>query len=357
MTVEELRQRHLDHLQADLPFTMYRRPAESKIQALFAKASCAVQDIDYQDSGFLVSPYDKSYPLLFFPFNSVEHRSADIETDTESSASSQKEDLSEGEDIKRHYKDLVQKAKDQIGLNILEKVVTSRRIEIPKSVNDPLDLFLKMADRYPKAMVYYWSHPGIGTWLGATPELLLRVFDDKVKTISLAATRSFLTDTEIDWSAKELEEQHIVTRFLKRELEPFSDAFEIIGPKSSRAGNLVHLKTEVIASLKHGTGRLGSIINALHPSPAICGVPRLEALHFLARNEDHSRAYYTGYLGELNKPGHSKTELYVNLRCLQLLSDSVYVYVGGGITAGSEPEKEWEETVQKSKTMLSLIAY
>tara|TARA_R110002050_G_scaffold282950_1_gene431081 strand:- start:217 stop:594 length:378 start_codon:yes stop_codon:yes gene_type:complete len=119
---------------------------------------------------------------------------------------------------------------------------------------------------------------------------------------------------------------------------------------------------------------INPIVKALHPTPAVCGLPKKTTKEFILKNENYNRAYYTGFLGELNfkeetsRSGNQRnkenqvyktikntTSLYVNLRCMQLEDTKAYIYVGGGITQDSDPNKEWEETVAKSNTMLSVV--
>ena len=90
----------------------------------------------------------------------------------------------------------------------------------------------------------------------------------------------------------------------------------------------------------------------LHPSPAICGMPTEKARHLITEIENHDRAFYTGYFGPIS---NERTDLYVNLRCMQWHKDYLEIYVGGGITAESDPEKEWQETCDKMQTMLQLL--
>jgi len=96
----------------------------------------------------------------------------------------------------------------------------------------------------------------------------------------------------------------------------------------------------------------------LHPTPAVCGLPKNEAKSFILENENYDRKYYTGFLGELNSDvnGINTSSLYVNLRCMEIAKDEAIIYVGGGITKDSIPEKEWEETVRKTATMKKVLS-
>ncbi|MGA9588739.1 MAG: chorismate-binding protein, partial [Salegentibacter sp.] len=155
------------------------------------------------------------------------------------------------------------------------------------------------------------------------------------------------------------------------------------GPYTARAGNLLHLRTNIIGSLGPSRGaehqrsessNLKQIVKALHPTPAVCGLPREAAKKFILENENYDREFYTGFLGELNLKTEIKrnnnrrnqenqayasilnqTSLYVNLRCLKLDGGIANIYVGGGITKDSKPSQEWEETENKSQTMKSVL--
>ncbi len=91
----------------------------------------------------------------------------------------------------------------------------------------------------------------------------------------------------------------------------------------------------------------------MHPTPAVAGYPKQKAIDFILENENYNREFYTGYFGFINKDKSSK--LFVNLRCMQIEKKKLSVYVGGGITKDSNPLNEWQETEDKSKTLLSVL--
>ena len=99
--------------------------------------------------------------------------------------------------------------------------------------------------------------------------------------------------------------------------------------------------------------KLGELIKRLHPTPAVCGLSKIDAYNLIERAEIHDRRYYTGYLGPWGLD--NKKQLFVNLRCAEINDKHMYLYVGGGLTGDSVPEKEWEETLQKAKTLMSVI--
>ncbi len=102
------------------------------------------------------------------------------------------------------------------------------------------------------------------------------------------------------------------------------------------------------------------MIKKLHPTPAVCGLPKEAAKQFILENESYHRKFYTGFLGELNidfktfKKEYS--DLFVNLRCMDIENNAATLYVGCGITKDSIPEMEFMETVNKSMTIRKVVA-
>jgi isochorismate synthase len=99
--------------------------------------------------------------------------------------------------------------------------------------------------------------------------------------------------------------------------------------------------------------RLGDFLQTIHPTPSVGGLPKKEAFEFISTHEKHDRGYYTGFLGPLNI--ENKSQLFVNLRCMQLFEKEFVLYSGAGITAASVAEREWEETDNKMMTMLNVM--
>jgi isochorismate synthase len=113
--------------------------------------------------------------------------------------------------------------------------------------------------------------------------------------------------------------------------------------------NFDHLKTTIFAE-NIALEKAKILLNELHPTPAVCGVPKDKALKIINELEANNRSFYTGYIGLVE---NNELELFVNLRCASVFKDSVSVFVGGGITTKSNPEKEWEETELKSKVIIN----
>lgn len=234
------------------------------------------------------------------------------------------------------------------------KVVLSRIAESEKTTKATGELFLHLQANNPKAFVYVVNIPKVGIWLGATPEILLQSNSCTCKTMSLAGTQPKQYDADYRWRTKEIEEQAFVSRYI---LEAFHDLaihpYTTIGPTTLESGGIAHLQTTFQFNAELLKGKLSAFVKRLHPTPAVCGLPKKEALAFIAGIEKHKRRYYTGYLGTWQMNG--ATNLFVNLRCMELVNDSYLIYVGGGITSRSDAAEEWEETEKKAQVLRSAL--
>ena len=217
----------------------------------------------------------------------------------------------------------------------------------------PLTTFVKACNAYPRMMIYLCHTPVTGTWLGSTPEILLSGHGDEWHTVALAGTMPVTNGTEpTEWSGKNREEQALVAEYIRNIIGKHGREMREEGPFTARAGQLVHLKTDFRFGLK-GTDKLGDLLDELHPTPAVCGLPKSEAYRFITENEGYDRRYYSGFTGWLDPDGH--TDLYVNLRCMEIRPSVAKLYAGGGILTSSEVASEFEETKEKLKTIENII--
>lgn len=358
-----------ENLVQSLPFVLYKKPKKNILKGIFQKDASLNLVKDFKEEGFVFAPFnDNDATILLSPDKVLEHA---IDFDANEICSNQKELKPDAEEHRR-YKDLVSRAVDAINSNEFRKVVVSRKVEIGFT-DAPITLFRKLITTYDNAFCYLWFHPKVGIWLGATPEILVKRSGLNFTTMSLAGTQAY--DEKLVkpiWSSKELDEQRLVTAYIKEKLAPITSKLNISPVESIRAGQLWHLRTKISGQMTQDD--FGALTTTLHPTPAVCGLPLAASKKFIHDNEGYDRSYYTGYLGELNfkeektrntnkrntennayKTISRSSELYVNLRCLQLKRNKAIVYVGGGITKESDPEKEWQETVHKSHTMLNIM--
>lgn len=362
----------------DYSISLWRLPGSIKKSLIISENPEAIDDVSLEEMpvGFVISPFNPVEKKIFlkadqvfeFENGTLSHSisTEQVEYLIDSKSSNKKprfhsKPLHNTKSTKEQYVSLVAKAIDQIARGKVEKLVPSRSKRIP--LDNGFDLvkqFSKLCDAYPNAFVSLISSPDIGTWLGASPELLISV-DNKMffRTTAVAGTQRFDPDTDlraVAWTQKEIEEQALVSRYIincfkKIRLREFGEH----GPKTWKAGNLLHLKTDFEVDMNATNfPQLGSVmLKLLHPTSAICGMPREESIEFILQNEKIDRGLYSGYLGPVNYK--SESNLFVNLRCMQWSNTEAELYAGAGVTSDSIPEAEWEETEMKMNTLLKVI--
>lgn len=261
---------------------------------------------------------------------------------------------------KETFIELVKSGLESISSGVLEKIVLARTKQI--DLKEGFDLgktLLKLLNSYPNSFVNFFHIPKIGTWIGASPEVLIETKGDTFYTMALAGTQPATGDNPMKtaaWTQKEIEEQALVSRYI---VDCFKKIrlreYEEHGPKTIMAGNLLHLRSDFKVDMKAtGFPQLGSVmLQLLHPTSAVCGMPRKEAHAFLQNHESFDRSFYAGFIGPVNI--ESQTSLYVNLRTANFQENRVILYAGAGITADSDPEKEWEETEMKCEIIGKFI--
>lgn len=236
----------------------------------------------------------------------------------------------------------------------LSKVILSRLLPTARKDESIGQLYMQLRTMTPNAFVYLVNLPQAGLWMGATPEALLRSQGKMMETVSLAGTQSRSTGSNYSWYTKEIEEQAFVSRYMLDVFYRFGiHPYTTRGPETMESGKVAHLKTSFRFPAKKIDKQLGNFIAELHPTPAVCGLPKDKADRFIAKIEKHDRRYYTGYLGPWRL--NNSVGLFVNLRCMEITGLQYILYSGGGITSKSIPEEEWIETNNKARTLLSAI--
>lgn len=245
------------------------------------------------------------------------------------------------------YKSKLSDLLDILNAGALEKLVFSRRQVLDKPNFSMNQLLLKMRTQYPKAFVYALQSEKFGTWIGASPEILIDGENKNYRSVSLAGTKA---NDAGEWTNKEFEEQQIVTDYILEKLEnsgarsiKYSETEEV------SAGPVKHLKTNIDYQFE---AELIELVNSLSPTPAVCGVPLNLAKEYILNNENYNRQLYSGAVGFSDG---NQAKIFVNLRCMQVAQEQVALYVGGGITSKSDWQEEWRETELKARTLLDLI--
>ncbi len=331
------------------PFAVYRKPNETRVKAVFQDSNALNLALSFDEEGFIFAPFDWQDNAILIQADKV----ATSSYEANSGPVGEVDELSEKG--KQPFLKLVQKGVTQIKQGDLKKVVLSRKIDL-EFHQSPLEVFQRLLENYAQAFCYLFHHPKVGTWCGASPETLVHIDNGELRTMSLAATLPYLEGVQPQWGSKEVEEQEMVSGYILKQLSEIAHGLEMETVKSSKAGNLWHLKSEISGKLQSST-TIKDVVKALHPTPAVCGIPTKEAKKFIQDHEGYPRTFYTGFLGELNLEETASTSLFVNLRCMEIEAGKASVFVGGGITSASDTEKEWTETQNKSKTLLNILQF
>ncbi len=343
ISFEELLKKAQHAYNQQLPFVCYKPPYHTAVTLLQQQDdTLRFFNPDMQEQeGFIFAPFNANEPTVIISPNKVITSLLPTQIPVKNKNISILEDT---ENEKQNHITLVSKAIEQIKQGTFQKVVLSRKITLPFVAN-PFESFTNILTHYPSAFCYLFYHPKIGTWLAATPEVLLYNTKNNFNTMALAGTQPF-KEGEVDWPSKECEEQQIVTDTILQQLQDYTYELEVSAPKTVQAGNIIHLCTLIKGKMKKG--KTFPLIKQLHPTPAVCGYPTQNAKDFILKNEGYNREFYTGYCGRIAEDYQA---LYVNLRCMQITDNKTFIYVGGGITKDSIPEKEYQETQNKAQTM------
>lgn len=342
----------------------YRLPNQTEVKVV-AQKSPVVRRVfpgsaHIYEQGFLISPFVEnqfSTKLFIQPdiFTTSNHLPAlnfalQILEYTEDKHRQKKRSVS-----KEQFKKSVRQIRKKIRTGWFKKIVVARVIKHKKPINfEEVALFETLCKKYPTAFISLVSTQEQGIWIGASPEVLLQVNDQGFTTYSLAGTMANTSWNEkTGWGEKEQNEQNLVTEFILKTLEPvIKEVPQISGPDTVAAGNLLHLRTTLnYKNVPHFNWQ--KVVDALHPTPAVAGLPKNEAVNYILQNEPNPRSYYSGYLGPVNLDG--EINLFVNLRCLQVKKNNLLLYVGCGVTQDSKPTKEWRETKIKAETILRAL--
>lgn len=355
MTAEELKHLTDDLIRQGNSFALFRLPGEEKITLITQQDSPAhiYQDIVNLngESGFVISPFriTAETPLVLINGTKQEFNINEL-----SSVPCTYETRQQPETVTAEYKTRFQIFINALEKSELDKLVLSRRTQYSRSDTfSPAVTFIKAARRYIRSYVYLCHTPYTGTWLGSTPEIILSGSGQDWHTVALAGTQPLIND-ELPriWDEKNQEEQNMVAGYIRAQLATLGITPVEEGPYTVRAAELAHLKSDFRFKLPD-TGHLGDVLKLLHPTPAVCGLPKDKAYRFILENEGYNRRYYSGFVGMLDV--HGQTNLYVNLRCMEISEDSLFLYAGGGLLASSTLEEEWQETEDKLYTMKRLL--
>ena len=260
-----------------------------------------------------------------------------------------------------HYEEAVARAVQRIGDHEFEKVVLAREVEVHAPVaHDPAAVLDLLRQAFPTSFTYVVGR-GDATFIGATPELLIRREGQRASTVALAGSTRRSADPAVDdhlgeqllRSDKDREENAIVARRIARTLKPFSVWVTAAAePVVVKVANIQHLAAPIRAQLASSMGAI-ELAGRLHPTPAV-GAEPASALSVIPALEGFDRGWYAGPVGWTDASGDG--EFCVALRCALLRGPVARCYAGGGIVRDSVPSAELAETEVKLQVMLPALA-
>ncbi|CAB4675559.1 unannotated protein [freshwater metagenome] len=264
------------------------------------------------------------------------------------------------EESNHNWKQRVTDSVQRIHEGALDKVVLAR--DFTGTSESPIDarsILMKLAAEYPSTWCF-----AVSGLVGATPELLLRLSRKMVTSRVLAGTISKTGNDERDLalaaslarSSKDLEEHEYAVRSVAEALEPFCTSTNVPeSPFVLHLANVMHLATDVTGALAEKLAHVDAftILEQIHPSAAVCGTPRTKATELINEIEGMSRGRYAGPVGWIDAAGDG--ELGIALRCGQINANSIRIFAGCGIVAGSNPDKELAESEAKLIPMRSAL--
>jgi len=246
------------------------------------------------------------------------------------------------------YLDTAQQFLHDLRSEAIGKAVLSRVKKVPFDPSKTSELFESLCSSYTESFVYLLESEEFGTWIGASPEVLLNCENGRCTTVALAGT--IAANGSQLWTEKERNEQRMVTDdILELLVSGGASEIDVSDVEEVLAGPVRHLRTTISFTF---SGDPVALAASLQPTSAVSGYPRKPALELIARSEKHKRRLYSGMIGEVDQ---SACTLFVNLRCAMRSDNHLYLFLGGGFTVDSEVNKEWLETENKSRTLLNIV--
>ncbi|MDD6850913.1 MAG: chorismate-binding protein, partial [Bacteroidales bacterium] len=230
----------------------------------------------------------------------------------------------------------------------LRKVVISRVIKRAISDVDWPGFIEQLHDKNPDSFTFIYNTPHSGVWIGVSPEIIGDYSDGKFSTMALAGTR---LKGESVWSAKDIEEQEFVSNYIAERIKNAGFDYTVSDKFTLPAGNVEHI-CNMFTVRESDIRKMLDLVDLLHPTPALAGTPKDEAVEYILSHEHHNRECYGGYIGPFDAQSF---HFAVNLRSMCFDERTVAVFVGSGITDKSIPESEYAETQAKSEVILKTL--
>ena len=263
---------------------------------------------------------------------------------------------------KQHWISRISALKEAFSSGMLSKVVFAQQniVQRPSTLG-PIQSLEKLTQTEDKTFDFCFApHPDYA-FIGRSPERLIELKSDQIRTEALAGTRprgrSIEEDQQLEndlfQSTKERMEHQIVVEAICQSLLPYVSSIDKRSePTILKLSQVQHLHTPIQAKLKPNIP-LSEVIDALHPTPAVCGTPRAKAMDIIRQTEDFKRGWYAGLVGWVEGEA---AEFAVGIRSALYTKNQIYFWAGAGIVAQSDPIAEWDEIEAKGKQFLDLVS-
>lgn len=321
-------------------FALFSEPGSNTFKLIHCEPEQVIHLHSHREilgkSGFLFSPfYSKINHKIFFPGEAIP--CGEWPWKTLSFGISQPTE-------KGDFTGYVNRIQQKISKGTLDKCVASRTSFQP--LNNQIciwTLLQRCRKKYPETWISAVFHPSAGLWVTASPELLVRSESHYAETVALAGTRT----KELSWTDKEKKEQDFVTQYIVEKIPMKAEVSEL---QEIQTGELFHLFRHIRwATAKDEI----AIAENLHPTPALCGTPPEQALNLILEEEGNNREYFSGYQGYQNE---ERSVFYVTIRCARIFDNGIRYHAGAGITAESDPDKEYAETEKKINILKTVVS-
>lgn len=343
-------------------YVLYHKPHTEAYTRIVSQTAAqnyySLEDVP-EHGGYIVAPFvvTAECPILYFDDTEAQTFPLDcLLYDTANQLTTKSGILSESDSEQEYidYKRSFSKIHSTLREGKADKIVLSRSHSVClRTEPKPEMLFAKACVSNPNCFVALWHSEQCGTWLVATPELLFASDGKQGHTMALAGTLPYpMNNAEPEWDEKNRREQQLVCDFLLNTLRSSVTNIRTTATFTLHSANLCHLCTKFSFDIHKENGEK-ALLSKLHPTPAVCGLPREEAFAAISNAENNPRRYYAGYSGLLH-PGKD-TQLYVSLRCMEYDNAFATLYAGGGIMPESIEENEWEETCRKMLPMRTIL--
>jgi len=328
----------------EFDFPKFFIPHVEVIQAEFGKCILAVNLLqqDYQNRNYPISTLEGIFDKEVIVKNKIPKLSKKIK---------------HSPDHPKWFK-IFSSLQNEIKKENLQKVVLARKTlcDFEATIIGE-DVFEKLLQGQEYGYSYFFAHNSQACFFGNSPELFFRRDGRQIISSSIAGTIHYDESNisnlnEFFHSTKENNEHNFVTKFIKEKFIELCEAGVEVSQKEILSfKKLKHLYQKISGILKHGIDD-NSIIENLHPTPALGGSPIDKAIEFQRNNEGFDRGIYGGLVGYISI---EKTELAVAIRCALAIKNKMFLYAGGGVVARSKAINEWQEINYKIDAYLRLF--